>query len=80
MQAEGLTRPCPEGGRIEKDFRNPRRDARGQSILPGKEGYAGGGFCTPLPRGRADCLRFANPAEAQGGFDDLRNASNDLKD
>ena len=30
--------------------------------------------------GRNNCLRFANPAEAQGGFDDLKNASNDLKD
>ena len=30
---------------------------------------AGGGSSTPWPRGRADCLRFANPAEADWGLE-----------
>ena len=57
--------------RIVWDSRTPRRVTRSQSgkekgrVNPScKEGYAGGEFITPWPRGRADCIRFAMPAEA----------------
>ena len=46
-------------------------------VRKGKQAEA---FARPGPEGGRIVLRFAHPAEAQGGFDDLKNVSNDLKD